>query len=120
MELEEAIDILKNGICDYVIPSYCKDCENKTECLDDCNFILAIYTVLQELEHLQKKNEEYSKQMNLDYVDKNFVSREKIENKIKEYFEYDKKHKTYTSDGRENYTYEYYKALTLQDLLREE
>ena len=56
MELEEAIDILKNGICDYVIPSYCKDCENKTECLDDCNFILAIYTVLQELEHLQKEN----------------------------------------------------------------
>ena len=84
------------------------------------NVYQAEVAVLQELEHLQKENEEYSKQLDLDYVDKNFVSREKIENKIKEYFEYDKKHKTYTSDGRENYTYEYYKALTLQDLLREE
>lgn len=78
MKIEEAIEKLKNEICDYVIPGYCNDCERKTECLDDCNFILAIYTVLQEIERLQKENEEYSKQLDLDYVDKNFVSKDKI------------------------------------------
>lgn len=67
MKLEEAIDTLKNKICDYVIPNYCKDCANKPECLDDCNFILSIYTVLQEIEHLQKENEEL-KEMDLTTV----------------------------------------------------
>lgn len=59
MELEEAIDVLKNKICDYVIPSYCNDCVNKPDCLDDCNYILAIYTVTQELDRLQKENEDF-------------------------------------------------------------
>lgn len=67
----------------------------------------------EEIYHLQKENEE------LKNGNKGFIPVKKIENKIREYFEYDKKYKTYTSDGRENYTYEYYKALTLQDLLRE-
>jgi hypothetical protein len=139
MELEEAKDILENVVADEVVGIYCKEIQKETDCSkncekEDCFIQQAIDTVIaelhalqnlldeknEEIEHLQKENEEYSKQMDLDYVDKNFVSREKIENKIKEYFEYDKKHKTYTSDGRENYTYEYYKALTLQDLLREE
>ena len=76
MEIKEAIDTLKNKICDYVIPNYCKDCENKSECLDDCNFILSIYTVLQEIEHLQKENEEL-KNMDLTTVYINGVEDEK-------------------------------------------
>lgn len=32
-----------------------------------------------EVEKLQKENEEYSKQLDLDYVDKNYISKEKIE-----------------------------------------
>lgn len=44
----------------------------------------------------------------------------KIENKIEEFLEYDKKCKTYTKDGRENFTLEYFKAKTLQELLEEE
>lgn len=42
----------------------------------------AISTILQELDKLQKENEEYSKQMDLDYVDENFVSKDKIREKI--------------------------------------
>lgn len=57
MELEEAIDVLKNKIGDYVIADYCKNCHNKADCVDDCNYLLAIHTVLQELEKLQKENE---------------------------------------------------------------
>ena len=37
-----------------------------------------------EVEKLQKENEEYSKQLDLDYVDKNYISKEKIENTIEE------------------------------------
>ena len=57
MELEEAIDVLKNKIGDYVIADYCKDCQNKVDCVDDCNYLLAIFTVTQALEELQKENE---------------------------------------------------------------
>jgi hypothetical protein len=46
------------------------------------NVYQAEIVVLQELEHLQKENEEYSKQLDLDYVDKNFVSKDKIREKI--------------------------------------
>ena len=63
-------------------------------------FIQAIETVLEALE--------------------NSIPKKKIEDKIKKYLEYDKKVKTYTSDGRENFTAEYYKAKTLQELLEEE
>ena len=37
-----------------------------------------------EVEKLQKENEEYSKQLDLDYVDKNYISKEKIEDTIEE------------------------------------
>lgn len=37
-----------------------------------------------EVEKLQKENEEYSKQLDLDYVDKNYVSKKKIEDTIEE------------------------------------
>ena len=37
-----------------------------------------------EVEELQKENEEYSKQLDLDYVDKNYISKKKIEDTIEE------------------------------------
>lgn len=37
-----------------------------------------------EVEKLQKENEEYSKQLDLDYVDKNYISKKKIEDIIEE------------------------------------
>ena len=49
----------------------------------------------------------------------NSIPKKKIKDKIKGYLEYDKKVKTYTSDGRENFTIEYYKAKTLQELLED-
>lgn len=132
MEIKEAIDTLKNKICDYVIPNYCKDCENKSECLDDCNFILSIYTVLQEIEHLQKENEELKakqvmQEFKIDWCEKNTIGRGKIREKIEEInkllpdIDYrdieDKKE-------REYYKKEYYKAVAerniLQNLLKEE
>ena len=122
MKLEEAIDTLKNEICDYVIPNYCNDCKNKSECLDDCNFILSIYTVLQEIEHLQKENEEYSKQLDLDYVDKNFVSKDKIRKKIKQ-MNTEEKIKLKNLGGTDRYLtkLEYmHKQNILEDLLKEE
>lgn len=88
MKLEEAIDTLKNKICDYVIPNYCKDCANKPECLDDCNFILSIYTVLQEIEHLQKENEEL-KEHNRKYLEAEIFSAKQlkeIEKQRKEHY----------------------------------
>ena len=49
------------------------------------------YILNKQIEHykeyikkLQKENEEYSKQLDLDYVDKNYISKEKIENTIEE------------------------------------
>ena len=37
-----------------------------------------------EIETLRKQNEEYSKQLDLDYVDKNYISKKKIEDTIEE------------------------------------
>lgn len=37
-----------------------------------------------EVEKLQKENEEYSKQLDLDYVDKNYISKKKIEDELEE------------------------------------
>ncbi len=42
----------------------------------------AIDIVLTELERLQKENEEYSKQLDLDYVHNNYISKQEIKNKI--------------------------------------
>ena len=89
MKLEEAVKELKNIWKET-------DFENSKR-------RIAIETVLKKLEKLQKET----------------IPKKKIEDKIKEYFEYDRKHKTYTKDGRENFTIEYYKAKTLQELLEE-
>lgn len=50
----------------------------------------------------------------------NYIPKQKIKDKIEEYLEYDKKYKTYTKDGKENFTMEYFKAKALQELLESE
>ena len=40
--------------------------------------------ILNLIEKLQKENEEYSKQLDLDYVDKNYISKQKIKDEIEE------------------------------------
>lgn len=53
------------------------------------------------------------------YFKNKFISKDLIKNKIKKYYEYDKKYKTYTSDGRENFTFEYFYAKEFEKLLKE-
>lgn len=45
----------------------------------DLKYVLEYAVFLEEeLNRLQKENEEYSKQLDLDYVDENFVNKDKI------------------------------------------
>lgn len=44
----------------------------------------SVKLVLNLLEKLQKENEEYSRQLDLDYVDKNYILKKKIEDTIQE------------------------------------
>lgn len=44
----------------------------------------SVEILLNLIEKLQKENEEYSKQLDLDYVDKNYIPKQKIKAKIEE------------------------------------
>ena len=44
----------------------------------------AIEHVLSDYKRVLKENEEYSKQLDLDYVDKNYISKQKIKDTIEE------------------------------------
>ena len=46
--------------------------------------IYEMEVIINVIERLQKENEEYSKQLDLDYVDKNYISKKKIEDTIEE------------------------------------
>ena len=46
--------------------------------------IYEMEVIINVIERLQKENEEYSKQLDLDYVDKNYISKKKIEDAIEE------------------------------------
>lgn len=48
----------------------------------DCCYNEQIKTILNLIEKLQKENDEYSKQLDLDYVDKNYIPKQKIKAKI--------------------------------------
>lgn len=78
--------IVNNRIHDYIakyhnFPKYIKiplwifDCLKQTMCEVDLK--IDYKTVL-------KENEEYSKQLDLDYVDKNYISKKKIEDELEE------------------------------------
>ena len=62
MDIEQAIDILKNSIADYVIGEYCEKCADNKICDDrneDCYFQQAIDTVVTAYEKEKEKNKEY-------------------------------------------------------------
>ena len=59
MNIEEAIDILKNSIADYVIGEYCEKCADNKICDDrneDCYYQQAIDTVITAYEKEKEKN----------------------------------------------------------------
>lgn len=65
MNIEEAIDILKNSIADYVIGDYCEKCADNKICEDrneDCYYIQAIDIVLNLI---QKQDTEINKLKNV-------------------------------------------------------
>ena len=70
-EEKKAIDEIDNS---YDYNTGWVECEAKTW-----------YIVTKLIDRLQKELEKAKKQLDLDYVDNNFVSKDKIMNKIKEY-----------------------------------
>lgn len=77
--------------------------------------IESIQGLLDLYNQTKKKLTEYENQMDLDYVDENYVSKEKIREKIKEYYEYDKR----MQNKPDWHTIKYYKAKALEELLEE-
>ena len=81
MNIEEATDILKNIIADEVIGTYCVEIQKEgincsENCKDeDCYLIQAIEVVLSELD-------KYEKQLDLDYVENNYVRKEIIQHEL--------------------------------------
>ena len=75
-EEKKAIETLKSWK-DYNI-------RNKNKLLRADEIIKIQETILNLIEKLQKENEEYSKQLDLDYVDKNYIPKQKIKAKIEE------------------------------------
>ena len=75
-EEKKAIETLKSWK-DYNI-------RNKNKLLRADEIIKIQETILNLIEKLQKENEEYSKQLDLDYVDKNYISKKKIKDEIEE------------------------------------
>ena len=51
---------------------------------EEYRILETVCKTLDLVEKLQKENEEYSKQLDLDYVDKNYISKKKIEDTIEE------------------------------------
>ena len=67
MNIEQAIDILKNSIADYVIGEYCEKCADNKICDDrneDCYYQQAIDTVVTAYEKEKEKNKEYTMKIN--------------------------------------------------------
>ncbi len=66
MNIEQAIDILKNSIADYVIGEYCEKCADNKICDDrneDCYYQQAIDIVVTAYEKEKEKNEELEKKI---------------------------------------------------------
>lgn len=51
---------------------------------EEYRILETVCKVLDLVEKLQKENKEYSKQLDLDYVDKNYISKQKIKDEIEE------------------------------------
>ena len=71
--IEEAIERLE-----YIDRTY--SCNNYYSIWD----LKCIEIILSDYKRVLKENEEYSKQLDLDYVDKNYISKQKIKDEIEE------------------------------------
>ena len=84
MNIEQAIDILKNSIADYVIGEYCEKCADNKICDDrneDCYYQQAIDIVVTAYEKEKEKNKELTERVLKLESDKfwdNVISKNKI------------------------------------------
>ena len=83
-----------------------------------------IDTLRVRYKELEEENKKYPIKLNdeiyrrvIENAQKEFIPISVIQNKRNEYLDFDKKHKTYTKDGRENFTMEYFKAKALDEIL---
>ena len=117
MELKEAKEILKNIIDDEVIGTYCIEIQKEGVPCDincesqECYLHIAIETVLQELDRLQKENEELKakqvmQEFKIDWCEKNTISKDKIREKIE-----------FIKSLREKFYYEENVISILEDLI---
>lgn len=58
--------------------------EHKNILLQADEIISVQETILNLIDRLLKENEEYSKQLDLDYLDKNYILKQKVKDKIEE------------------------------------
>ncbi len=75
MNIEQAIDILKNSIADYVIGEYCEKCADNKICDDrneDCYYQQAIDIVVTAYEKEKEKNKELKWKPIKDYDRKKY------------------------------------------------
>lgn len=87
-DIDSAILIVEK----FILGNYILRGGRKNIVKDSLRYILSDYKkVLKENEQLRtevnsllKENEEYSKQLDLDYVDKNYISKQKIKDEIEE------------------------------------
>jgi hypothetical protein len=100
--LEDYIKLINKG--------YCEDCNELCNIYGAPAFpskaiSQAIENLIQENEELKEKREEYEKQLDLDYVEENYIPKSKVKEKIEEI-----KRNDYSS---------YDTCLCLQELLEE-
>ena len=99
-----------------------KRCEKLTE-PQNANWIgisnqLAIVHLIERIKELESKLEEANKQLDLDYVDENYIPKQKIKDKIEELNKaYEDSKNEY---GESEYYYPDYTITILQELLQEE
>ena len=77
--IEEDIKIIE----DFILKTDVDYSEYNEQIVGDISY-QAIEHILSDYKRLLKENEEYSKQLDLDYVDKNYITKKKIEDKIEE------------------------------------
>jgi hypothetical protein len=93
MNIEQAIDILKNSIADYVIGEYCEKCADNKICDDrneDCYYQQAIDIVVTAYEKEKEKNKELEDTLkqtqNSWYEDtKVIIDKDKLIEELKKY-----------------------------------
>ena len=73
--IEEDIELLQDETSSLGLFFKCKGSEK---------YKIALEHILLDYKRVLKENEEYSKQLDLDYVDKNYISKKKIEDTIEE------------------------------------